>query len=162
MPLPDGLGPGAPKRDPKAPTTLTLLDRLRQDIVKNGQLNRLMLRAAFGPAITDRAFGIAFSKARAQLQSEGLFIKPVPGKTGLYTIATPEDVTHKALDTSRTAVVKQIRKRGELLVDAQKHAGLDEESRSRINAEEIVYSRFVQIAERSLLKAQRKKPEGLG
>lgn len=144
-----------------ATTTVALLDKFREEIVKDGKLNRLMLRAAFGPEVTDRAFGVAFSLARAQLEADGLFIKPVPGKTGMYAIASPEDVTRKAVDGSRLAVVRSIRKRGALLVNAQKHRGLDEESRQKLNAEEIVYSRFVQVAERMLLKSQRKKPDGL-
>lgn len=142
-------------------TTLVLLERMRSLIVADGQVNKHALRASFGDQVTDRQFGMAWSQYAKELRSEGLFIKPTPGQCGIYRIASAEDVVKKAIDTSRHAVVKKIRDRGELLVNAQKCCGLDEESRVRLNTEEVVYSRFVQVAERMLLKASKKKPEGL-
>ena len=76
----------------KQTTTITVFDRMKAEIVSNGQLNRHMLRAAFGPDITDRKFGMAFHYARMQLEEEGYFLKPVKGKSGMYAIATADDV----------------------------------------------------------------------
>jgi hypothetical protein len=145
----------------KQSTTLAVFDRMKAEIVSGGQLNKHMLRAAFGPDITDRRFGMSFHHARMQLEDEGYFLKPVRGKSGVYAIATADDVADKALNKSRLRVVKAVDRRQDILRNAQKHAGLDEESRQRLNAEEVVYSRFQQVAHRALLKRERKMPEGL-
>lgn len=136
-----------------------LLDRVRGELAA-GEVNLHLVRASF-PQLTDRQFGLAVYAVTKELQRSGLFLKPVPGKPGVRRVATAENVAEKALNGSRRAVVNKIRQRSELLVNAQKHKDLDEGSRQKINAEEVVYSRFVQVAERMLLKSERKVPEGL-
>lgn len=142
-------------------TTLALFDRLKNEIVQNGRVNKLMLRAAFGNAITDRVFGMAWWRAKRELEDEGIFLVPVHKQTGMYRIASSEDVVRKAMYDSRLKVVKQLDRREELIVNAQKHKDLSEEDRQRLNTEEIVYSRFVQAAHRELLRRERKRPSGL-
>jgi len=146
--------------DKRKATTLAVLEKLHE-IVTVGKLDRHALRAAFGPNISDFQFGMAFSEAKRHLRSEGYFIKPTPKEPGVYVIATAEDVMDKALNKSRLALVNHGRRRMELIQDAQKHVGMDEEGRARIQTEELLYSRTLQFMERSLLKSQRKKPDGL-
>ncbi len=141
-------------------TTLAVLEKMHE-IVTVGRLNRLALRAAFGPSVSDLQFGRAFSTARRELRAEGYFIKSDPKERGCYVIATAEDVKTKALDTSRRRVVDVARERMTLIQDAQKHRGMDEEAKGRLRTEELLYGRTLQFMERALLKAQRKRPEGL-
>jgi hypothetical protein len=141
------------------PTSLVLKDRL-SSALSAGQIDTRALRSAF-PNLSDHQFAFALFKWRRDLRKTGVFLTPVTGKPGVLERSTAEQVVHKAMESSRLAVVRKVRDRGDLLVAAQKTSGLDEESRSKLNAEEIVYSRFVQVAERMLLKSQRKKPEGL-
>lgn len=146
---------------PRITTTLAIFDRMKGEIVSNGRLNKHMLRAAFGPEISDRKFGMAWHYARMQLEEEGYFLKPVRGESGMYAIATPDDVADKALNKSRLKVVKAVDRRSDLLRNAQRHIGLDDGSRSRLNAEEIIYSRFQEVAHRALLRREKKQPAGL-
>lgn len=141
-------------------TTLALLEKLHS-MVTVGRMDKKALRAAFGPAVTDFQFNMAFSAARAALQHEGYFIKASRKEPGVCLIATAEDVADKALNKSRVALATKGRQRMVLIQDAQKHVGMDEESRTRLKTEELLYGRTLQFMERALLKSQRKKPEGL-
>lgn len=141
-------------------TTLAMVDRLHE-IVQVGRLSKTALRAAFGPNISEFQFGRAFSEARRMLRDEGYFIKPDVKNRGTYIIATAEDVTTLAMDKTRHKVVKTARDRMAIIQAAQRHPGMDDDSRSRLQTEELLYGRTLQFMERSLLKSQRKKPEGL-
>jgi hypothetical protein len=141
-------------------TTLAVLEKMHE-IVTVGRLDRNALRAAFGPNVSDFQFGMAFSEAKRSLQAEGYFIKPNRKEPGVYIIATAEDVTEKALNKSRVALVKHGRRRMELIQNAQKHPGMDDEAKTRLQTEELLYGRTLQFMERALLRSQRQKPDGL-
>lgn len=141
-------------------TTLAVLEKMHE-IVTVGRLDRNALRAAFGPNVSDRQFGMAFWTASVALQAEGYFIKANPKERGVYVIATAEDVIQKAINKSRVALVNHGRRRMTLIQNAQKHPGMDDDAKSRLQTEELLYGRTLQFMERALLKSQRKKPDGL-
>jgi hypothetical protein len=141
-------------------TTLAVLEKMHE-IVTVGKLDRNALRAAFGPKVTDFQFNMAFYAAKYALESEGYFIKPNRKEPGVYLIATAEDVTEKVVNKSRVALVDHGRRRMKLIQHAQKHPGMDQEAKTRLQTEELLYGRTLQFMERALLKSQRKKPEGL-
>lgn len=143
-----------------ASTTAILVDKLR-DLVTVGEINTNALRAVFGPSVSDIQFRMALSRARKMFEHEGFFVKPDRKRPGYLIVATAEDVSVKALETSRLAIVKKSRQRMVLVQDAQKIPTLDDESKTRLQTEELLYGRTLQFIERALLKSQRKRPDGL-
>jgi hypothetical protein len=144
----------------KKATTLAVIEKVRE-IATIGRLDRKALRSAFGPNISDFQYTMAEREAREALQHEGFFIKTSPKHPGFWLVSTAEDVTRKALETSRRKVVRVARGRMTIIQDAQKHPGMDDEAKNRLQTEELLYGRTLQFMERALLKSQRKRPEGL-
>jgi hypothetical protein len=144
----------------KKATTLAVIEKVRE-IAIIGRLDRRALRSAFGPNVSDFQFGMAFYTAKRALEEEGYFIKPSRKEPGVYVISTAEDVQEKALNKSRTALVKAGRRRMELIQHAQKHPWMDDDARNRLQTEEMLYGRTLQFMERALLRSQRKRPDGL-